>query len=698
MPRPPPPEIRVSQYESPDRAQGGDPRSGAESSPSPTRILTHRYGPPQDEPTDRGGRPHLEDTSDGQDGPSKAIQRLYSGSPSPPRSQERFPRRTITAPGPSPSGEQAYRYKPLRESYIRLLRLFPERRTLIKCEIVHVSLRDPPPYVAVSYAWGDVGDTRKVELDGSLHPIAVSLHGALNALRQRSHPILVWADYLCIDQENTDERTEQVQLMTSIYTLAESVAIWLGPEEDNSSKGIHLLCDLAEPDVSRRDVVRMISTERGQEALAAVVCLFERDYWNRLWVVQEILNAKSITVHCGTTRVPYQVFRIAFTLFRRYRDSLEVANYQWAEAAGRKRTSPNHFIYFEVLTNMGPGGMPEAGDLAGLGALSLLRVMTLTRRKLASDPRDKFFAILGILPEEVRREFRADYSLSIRDVYTEVVDYILKTTQRLDIICQAINPPPHSSPIQIPSFVPDWSHLPDIVSISHTTSFSASLETRADCRFLDERLNTLEISAIYIDRIENRGMATGTLCTWKDYLMSFLQWRAVLLTLIEHDSDEERLDAQQDFVQALSLGQAPRRWRRPSRWLAVCYHVFACLLRELLPHVPLDDTLSSFLDMDVGIKSSDLGSFLEAHFGIRMMGRCFYHTKQGLIGMGIGSLMPGDVVVVPLGCSTPVILREVGAGGEYRFIGDTYLQGFMYGRAVDDWRRGETSPSKFKLR
>lgn len=56
---------------------------------------------------------------------------------------------------------------------------------MIKCDIIHVSLEELPQYVAISYAWRDLGDTRKIDIGGNSIPISVSLHGALQALRQK---------------------------------------------------------------------------------------------------------------------------------------------------------------------------------------------------------------------------------------------------------------------------------------------------------------------------------------------------------------------------------------------------------------------------------------------------------------------------------------------------------------------------------
>jgi hypothetical protein len=600
---------------------------------------------------------------------------------------------------PGALGDQAYQYRALQDLEFRLVKLLPERKTRIRCEIIHASLEDPPEYAAISYAWGDAGNTRRIELDGSLIPVTVSLYGALEALREKAGSVLVWVDALCIDQQNRDERSQQVQLMTSLYSTAKSVAIWLGPEEDDSALAIDLLQDVADQAGSPENVSGLISSRVGKPDLDALVSLFERDYWRRLWVVQEIFNATSITVYCGSTKLPWSVYELCSQTFNQHRSDLDQYFPKARMGERRPTISPNQFSYSRVLVDQGPGSLPDLKSYMELKEGSLLEVMRICRRKLASDAKDKLFGILGILPDEVRKEFRADYSLSVKDVYTEVVDYLLKTTQRLDVICDAIHFPAHTSSANLPSYVPDWSHAPETAAMAHKDNFSAAGTTKARCKFLDERLNKLQISAIYIDIIKIHGIAVGTLCTLADYLMAFLHWRALLLQSLENEKDESSLLIQGDFCRTLSLGQVPlsSAFDRSNKWLTVCYNVFASLLLERLPYLPLDQKLRDYVDEKVDIRPEDRRQFLQKYFGDRMMGRCFCRTENGLIGMGSGSMLPGDVVVVPLGCSTPILLRLEGPRGEYRFVGDVYIQGFMRGRAVDEWNSGERELTKYVL-
>lgn len=89
--------------------------------------------------------------------------------------------------------------------------------------------------------------------------------------------------------------------------------------------------------------------------------------------------------------------------------------------------------------------------------------------------------------------------------------------------------------------------------------------------------------------------------------------------------------------------------------------------------------------------------FLHKHFACNMMGRCFLLTEDGHMGLGSGFMAVDDVVVVPLGCDTPIILRKEGRKNEYRYVGDAYVDGFMMGEAVEQWESGQLELRKYLL-
>ncbi|KAH8650126.1 heterokaryon incompatibility protein-domain-containing protein [Xylariales sp. PMI_506] len=602
---------------------------------------------------------------------------------------------------PSVLGEKLYQYMELKPFEFRLVRIFPAKMFAIKCEILHESLTHPPPYTALSYAWGDVDDKRTIQLGNIEISVGMGLYGGLEAIRQKGEDVLVWADALCIDQQNRDERSSQVQMMTEIYAKATSVAIWLGPAENKSHLAAEFLKEIAVRARDPEQIQAMISQDRYIEQIEAVACLFQRDYWSRLWVVQEVFNARSISVYCGLTKLPWSLYKTAAQVFQRHKKDLDLYFSGTASDSRNRRrfsTLTSSLSYAQVLVYDGPGSLLDFGSLDGVGDEALLDVMRTSRRKLTSEPRDKIFGVLGVLPEDIRREFPVDYSLSVKDVYTDIVDFLIYTTERLDVICESIHFPAQTHTARLPSWVPDWSQHSETSALGHLYNFSAARDTNARYQFLDKRRNELKISAIYIDTIRCHGIAVGTLCTLADYLMAFLHWRALLLDYVSSEPADYQMEIQEAFCRTLSLGQVPSEWRgRSQDWMRRCYEVFATHIRKRLPQLPLDDQLHAHLLAD-GAAKQDIRQFLQRNFGAHMMGRSFFISRRSRVGMGSGFMLPDDIIVVPLGCRTPIILREEGGKeGRYRYVGDVYVDGYMDGKAIDLLNSGEKQLKEYVL-
>jgi hypothetical protein len=124
-------------------------------------------------------------------------------------------------------------YEPLpTPRHIRLLRLAPGNSNApIRCSLVQVSLDSRPSYEAISYAWGDSTDRVQITCHNKTIAITRNLHEALLVFRHPLETRDLWADAICINQQDTTERSAQVQLMARIYSEASKVLLWLGKEE-----------------------------------------------------------------------------------------------------------------------------------------------------------------------------------------------------------------------------------------------------------------------------------------------------------------------------------------------------------------------------------------------------------------------------------------------------------------------------------
>ncbi|KAI4638477.1 hypothetical protein J4E93_010031 [Alternaria ventricosa] len=130
---------------------------------------------------------------------------------------------------------EALQYDPLpRGRTIRVIDLAPGTwDEPVTCSLRTVHLDDDDlRYEAISYAWGDLNDRKTVVCNGHVVSTTRSLLEALQRFRCADTTRTLWADELCINQADNEERTAQVQRMLYIYSGAVRVLVWLQHEDD----------------------------------------------------------------------------------------------------------------------------------------------------------------------------------------------------------------------------------------------------------------------------------------------------------------------------------------------------------------------------------------------------------------------------------------------------------------------------------
>lgn len=180
----------------------------------------------------------------------------------------------------------------------------------IRCSLLPVYLRnDYPRYEALSYTWGPSHSPRHIVLNGSHFAVTANLYGVLEQLRRNDASRVLWVDALSIDQSNISERGEQVLLMKLIYSCASNVIIWLGQDSDSSRHAMDLLCSACEQvDPYTWFLDRLKTTFQPDMAQwKAVLSLFKRDYWSRVWVIQETAVATNLDIVCGGLSCKWEV-------------------------------------------------------------------------------------------------------------------------------------------------------------------------------------------------------------------------------------------------------------------------------------------------------------------------------------------------------------------------------------------------------
>ena len=124
-----------------------------------------------------------------------------------------------------------YQYSALPERHIRLLELAPGpdgKGYISIARIIIAHLDSLPEYHTLSYVWGDGEMPHRMVLgSGEILRMTTSLHEALPFVFTHCKVGYLWIDQICINQSDRSERGAQVALMSSIYSQATCVLIWL---------------------------------------------------------------------------------------------------------------------------------------------------------------------------------------------------------------------------------------------------------------------------------------------------------------------------------------------------------------------------------------------------------------------------------------------------------------------------------------
>ena len=301
-----------------------------------------------------------------------------------------------------------YQYTALESagSEFRLLRLLKGSGPDLECELSPHSLENVPhPYEALSYTWGSSELVECITLDGQLVWVTDNLHSVLRNLRLCDRDRILWVDAVCINQADTVERSQQVQQMARIYEKAEKVLFWLGKATPQIIALMESLGRVQNSYSGDRYELEMLRGWSWEDHTMAVNQLLNRDWFTRVWILQEAAKARSADVCCGVRRIPADIFVLALS--------------------SEKLKVPPHCK--PVLDIMAPSfrlssWWAQTRDLRTL----LLRF----QGSKASDERDKIYALLGLSSDPLDAENVAiDYRKPTAQVVHEAVAYLLLSTR-----------------------------------------------------------------------------------------------------------------------------------------------------------------------------------------------------------------------------------------------------------------------------
>ncbi|KAI1366526.1 heterokaryon incompatibility protein-domain-containing protein [Xylaria arbuscula] len=333
---------------------------------------------------------------------------------------------------------------------IRLIRLLPQRDgDEIRCEMVNRDLdRILGDYEAISYTWGDQKEQAIIELDGRPMRILRKVFDMLQVLRHTWKPRTLWIDSICINQTDTNEKSHQITMMRHIYYRATNVIIWLDPLPD-SAIALDLLVEIS---LSRGLTAAQASHLYGQRdqqyRLLALARFISNDYFNRMWVVQEIASARTIQVRCGDQSIRWE----DLTFVVRFMGNPEMLrSLQRTEEMGIVACDQDSLRHANTIIST------KSFTSRGLSS-SLAFALCNYRSFKCKDPRDKVFGLLGLVRSTDHPLIQPDYNKGEVEVYKDVAKYVftLENTSR-KLLALPFAGIGHCRRLEeLPSWVPDW--------------------------------------------------------------------------------------------------------------------------------------------------------------------------------------------------------------------------------------------------
>ena len=346
----------------------------------------------------------------------------------------------------------AFHYLPLLDpsKQFRLFRI-PLRNPadVTSIELTTWTIEEAPSYGAISYVWGNAKDCRRIRVNGDTMSIGENCWYALRQLRQHNPCAYYWLDAICINQTDIAERSSQVDVMGDIFSQAQCVFACVGSHADGSELLVQELRRFAKvmpksPRPDELDHLRhrvapvwdrsLLNKEpdpidrwywahdyEARKMLMFTLILFgQRQYWERLWVVQELVEARKRKVLCDHVQIDWQVLNATCReLTYTYTNPGRVAKgcYGYSEM----ERALNTLEISPMVQILDATAASDAGDehYVPMGPHFAQRprfcnhLYNFQSRKCL-EPRDMIFGLKGLRgwPEDVP-DLRADYALPL---------------------------------------------------------------------------------------------------------------------------------------------------------------------------------------------------------------------------------------------------------------------------------------------
>lgn len=559
------------------------------------------------------------------------------------------------------SSEEDYQYKPLRDknSDIRILVLNSKglcKPGVINGSIYHAYLGTKPDYEFLSCAWSSKEEHIPVFVGLRRRRLSIpkSLANALLDLQHQTDSRQLWIDATCIDQQNRKEKSQHVATrMADIYKKAARVTYWLGPGDESSTVALSVLQQMSKmvvvdwnarsisPSQFAKNAAGEIWSDTtnplplSDEQLRAISNLLCRDWFNRVWSLQEIwlTGLKAIFV-CGKAFIKLVNFHVAIICLYLKKSS----------CCDPETDLPGQV---ERVTRL-----CHASDNAALSSL-----LDFVRNATCDDPKDKVYGILDMIHPQYKLQIEVNYDRTALEVYRDLILQCIKQKSRLDILRYCHLDDRHKG-------MPSW--IPNLAKEGTQKSFP---EWSADA---DSTCDAEPFCATGVLKVHGRHVATVRGVQWirfgddTDSIISTIRRLTPSNLDAEYVSGGSVFDA---YCRTLGADQfSDITWPPASEWI---------------------DFISSRVALKriLGLGETDAGCSDDMQFlhtvDTTMQNCQFLTTKEGYIGLGPPAARAGDQVCVLPGSRGLMLLRpRPSPSDQHEVVGQAFVYGLMKGEGL----------------
>ena len=540
-------------------------------------------------------------------------------------------------------------------------------------EWIHVPLDDlSAPYRAFSYTWGEPTLCSMMFLpDDHIIAVTKSVENILLYVVETQMREYFWIDAICICQANVDEKSLQVRLMGEIYASAATVIVNLGPSSEDSDIAMLFVPALYDAFERLEGLEKSITidtfTKPADEARSclwpsqkwiALHNLLERAWFQRIWVVQEVVLGTNVVLVCGIQSVKWSVFAITI----------------------RKLLAGGLSYLLSIQSRGIPGSMASVNRIEALRAVRDQKILISLQSLLlefvsyrSTDPRDKIYALLSLVTDGSNSTIEPNYNTPTRTLYIQTARQLMQRSGNpLRLLHSAGIGYPHSIP-DLYSWVPDFSLTRGggyICNFFTNSGYKASGNTLPDiCQASD--YTRLVVKGILLDKIARISSMHDPPETQFHHLSSIAEMISSLPPSENGPSNHEV------FWRTVIANRTHKFEPVPSAYANYFASYKATMQMNAHEEVRKEKDLEA---MNTIIQESSL---FQMALNANMSGRQAFVTHGGKAGLTSPGTKAGDLVCILLGAMTPFVLRKdsasEGEGNTYQLVGECYVHGIMEG-------------------